>query len=174
MTRAMRALGAALAALALTAGSVPAQEQEQSAGEVVATHGAWEVRCVEEGQKVCVMSQVGKDASGKQVLEVQLRKLDGAKAPDGTPIPAAIQIVTPLGVLLPAGVRIKVDAKKERAAPFQVCTPEGCVVRQPLSADFLAELKGGANAAVTMVAVPQQEVPATVSLMGFTAAFDAL
>ena len=172
MTRAMRAVGAALAALTLATGSAPAQEQ--APGEVVATHGAWDVRCAEAGQKICVMSQTGKDGSGNQVLEMQLRKLEGATAPDGTPVPAAMQIVTPLGVLLPAGVRIKIDAKQERAAPYQVCTPEGCVIRQPLSADFLAELKAGANATVTVVAVPQQQVTATVSLMGFTKAFSAL
>ena len=171
MTRAIRALGAALAAVMLATGGAPAQEQ--SPGEVVATHGAWSVRCA-GGEELCVMSQVGKDASGKEVIEVQLRKLEGATAPDGTPIPAAMQIVAPLGVLLPAGVRIRVDARQERAAPFQVCTPEGCVVRQPLSADLLNELKGGANARVTVVAVPQQEVPATISLMGFTKAFDSL
>lgn len=171
MTRATRALGAALAAVVLGTGGAPAQEQ--TAGEVVATHGAWSVRCA-GGEELCVMSQTGKDASGKEVIELQLRKLEGAQAPDGTAIPAAIQIVTPLGVLLPAGARIQIDAKQERAAPFQVCTPEGCVVRQPLSADLLAELKGGANATITVVAVPQQEVPATISLMGFTKAFDSL
>lgn len=171
MTRATRTLGAALAALTIATTGAPAQEG--AAGNVVATHGAWQVRCA-EGNKVCVMSQTGKDASGKQVLELQLRKLDGAQAPDGTPVPAAIQIVTPLGVLLPAGVRIKVDAEQERVAPYQVCTAEGCVIRQPLSTDFLNELKGGANATVTLVAVPQQEVPATISLMGFTKAFDSL
>ncbi|HUF55502.1 MAG TPA: invasion associated locus B family protein [Thermohalobaculum sp.] len=171
MTRATRTLGAALAAVMLGTGSAPAQEQ--TAGEVVATHGAWSVRCA-GGEELCIMSQVGKDASGKEVIELQLRKLEGANAPDGTPVPAAIQIVTPLGVLLPAGVRIKIDAQQERAAPFQVCTPDGCVVRQPLSPGFLEELKAGANATITMVAVPQQEVPATISLTGFTNAFDAL
>ena len=171
MTRAIRALGAALAAVVLSTGTVPAQEQ--TAGQVVATHGAWSVRCT-GGQELCVMSQVGKDGSGQDVIELQLRKLEGATGPEGQPIPAAIQIVTPLGVLLPAGVRIKVDAQQARAAAYQVCTPEGCVVRQPLSADLLNEMRAGANAVITVIAVPQQEVATTISLSGFTKAFDSL
>lgn len=174
--RSSRALCAALAAVVIGAGSVAGQETaaEAPAGKVVASHGAWQVRCAEGQQDLCVMSQVGKSAAGKEVLEVQLRKLSGAEAPDGTPIPAAIQVLTPLGVLLPAGVRIQVDAQEERAGPYEVCTPDGCVVRQPLSAEFLDELKAGANAKITVVAAPQEAIPVTISLMGFTKAFEAL
>ena len=120
------------------------------------------------------MSQVGKNAEGQDVLEVQLRKLSGAQGPQGTPIPAAMQVVTPLGVLLPAGLRIQVDSNQERAAPFQVCTPEGCLVRQPLTTEVLNEMKAGATAKLTVVAAPQQEIPVNISLMGFTKAFESL
>ena len=174
MTTLSRAVCAAVTALLIGTASAPAQEAEQpAAGKVVATHGDWQVRCA-EAQDVCVMSQVGRNADGQDVLEVQFRKLSGAQTPEGTAIPAAMQIVTPLGVLLPAGVRVQVDGGEQAAAPYQVCTPEGCVVRQPLTTEVLNQLKAGANAKFTLVAVPQQEIPVNISLMGFTKAFESL
>lgn len=147
----------------------PAQAQAQPA--VRETHGAWQIRCSGE---VCVMSQAGKDGGGNDVLEIQIRKLTGAKAPDGTAIPAAIQVVTPLGVLLPAGVRVKIDEKKERGLPYEVCTQQGCVVRLPVDNAFINEMKAGASAEVTLFVLPQREIPIKVSLSGFTKAFNAL
>lgn len=171
MSRLTHTIPAAFAALLLTASAAAAQE----AGTVKATHGAWQVRCADtQGQNVCIMSQVGKDTEGKDVIELQIRRLEGAKAQDGTAIPAAMQIVTPLGVALQAGVRLKVDAKKERGAPFETCAQGGCVVRQPVSTEFITELKGGSNAKLTVVAMPQKEIPVTLSLAGFTKAYDEL
>lgn len=166
-----RLIAAGLTALMISTGGAAAQQAAEE--KVVATHGAWQVRCSGD-EDVCILSQVGKDSNGKDVLEVQVRKLNGAKAPDGTPIPGAVQIVTPLGVLLPAGVRIQVDGNKERAAPYEVCTQTGCLVRQPISTDLINELKAGAHAKVTIVAAPQQEIPVTLSLSGFTKGFGAL
>ena len=187
MTRVSRAVCAALAALAIGTVGAPAQEEPQapaapaqeepqapvSPGQVVATHGDWQVRCAEE-QQVCVMSQVGRNPEGQEVLEVQLRKLSGAQTPEGETIPAAMQIVTPLGVLLPPGIRVQVDGAEVGAIPYQVCTPEGCVLRQPLTSEVLNRLKAGANARMTLVALPQQEIPVDISLMGFTKAFGSL
>lgn len=160
--------------LVLTLGLPALAQQEGSAAtDVVATHGDWQVRC-DEGREVCVMSQIGKDGSGKDLVEVQLRRLEGQKAPDGTAIPAAIQIVAPLGVLLPAGLRIQVDGKEERAAPYEVCTQGGCLVRQPMSDGLLNEMKAGNAAKLTLVAVPQREIATNISLNGFTKAFESL
>lgn len=163
------ALSLALA-VAQAAPAQEASEQQTAPAEVKETHGAWQIRCSGD---VCVMSQAGK-ANGKDVLEIQLRKLQGTKAPDGAVVPAAMQIVTPLGVVLPAGVRIKVDSKKERAAPYETCTQGGCVVRQPIGDDFVNELKAGAKAKVTIVAMPRAEIPVDISLSGFTKAYNAL
>lgn len=162
------------AVLAFAAPPAPAQEQpdqQPDQGKVVATHGAWQVRCNQSGE-VCIMGQVGK-VEGKDLVEIQIRKLSGAKAPNGQPIPAAIQIVTPLGVLLPPGVRIQVDSKKERGAPFELCGEGGCIVRQPMDDAFINELKGGQVAKLTLVG-GQQAIDVDISLAGFTKAFGAL
>lgn len=160
---------AALVALMVTAPLARAQQPQETVRE---THGDWEIRCAQGG--ACVMAQVGKGVEGNDVIEVRVRKLDGVTGQQGEPVPAAIQILAPLGVLLPAGLRVQVDSQQVRAAPFEVCGPGGCIVRQAMSEDFLAEMKAGGTANVTLVAAPNTEVNVDISLRGFTAAFGSL
>ena len=166
---------AGLLAPGLAAAQDAAQDKNAQPKETVkATIGAWEVRCSPEDGKRCVMAQLGKSADGKTVMEVRIRKLDDAKTKDGKPIPAAIQITTPLGSLLRAGVTVKVDSGEPRAGLFEVCVPAGCVVRDPVGEELLANLKAGANAVMTFVLLQKGEVSANISLKGFTKAFNAL
>lgn len=168
------ALGALLLLGTLALGAAPALAQATAPQETVKdTIGAWQIRCVQDG-KVCVMAQAGKGKEGNDVIEIRIRRLSGVKAPDGTEVAAAIQVAAPLGVLLPAGLRMQVDEKKPRGAPFEVCGPSGCVVRQPMTKDFLDELRNGKEAKVTILAVPQTEVVVPISLSGFTKAYNSL
>ena len=120
------------------------------------------------------MRQLGKNAEGNTVINLQVRKLEGVKSSDGTPIPAVIVIVAPLGVLLPAGIAIKIDEKEPRGAQFDICLPAGCSMRQPVTEVFLAEMKAGKTATVQLVAAPKKEIKVEISLKGFTKAYKAL
>jgi len=163
-----------LAALALSLSILPGLAVAQNGETVKATHGDWEVRCGEGDDKLCVIAQVGKTAEGKNALEVRIRKLDGAKGPDGKELPAAIQITTPLGSILRAGVRVSIDGAEPRTGIFEFCVPTGCVVRDAMSEEFLAKLKSGNTAAMTFTVLQRGDVTANISLKGFTKAFDAL
>jgi len=167
MRRAMHRvfLSAAIAAAPLAAS---AQEVAKD------TFGAWTILCNQTNEDACVMQQTGKGAQGNDVLDVRVRKLEGVTAEGGEPVPAAIQIAAPLGVLLRAGVRVQVDAREQRGAPFELCIQGGCVVRDVMSADFLAEMKAGSTAKMTVVSPQAGEVSVNVSLSGFTAAFNSL
>jgi invasion protein IalB len=169
-----RFLNQTLAAIALATLSLAGPAAAQSQDTVKATHGDWDIRCSESEPPVCVMSQVGKTADGKNALELRIRKLEGAKTKDGTVIPAAIQITTPLGSILRAGVRMQIDATEPRTGQFEVCVPSGCVVRDAMSEEFLKQLKSGNAATLTFGLLQQGEVVATISLKGFTKAFKAL
>ncbi len=178
-----------LAAVALS-GQAEAQTQDQSqapdqgqaeaqaqppAGETVKeTHGDWEVVCSAGQPDLCVMRQVGLNAEGKRVLEVRIRKLTDKKTEDGKPIPAAIQITTPLGSLLRAGVRVQIDSSEPTVGAFEVCVPSGCVVRDAMSEEFLGRLRAGTKAKMTFGLLQRGEISADVSLKGFTKAFAAL
>lgn len=165
ISAAVRAVCLAGALLVPSAGA--AQE------EVRATHGAWTIRCA-QGTDNCVMQQTGQGAQGNDVLDVRIRKLEGVTADNGEAVPAAIQIAAPLGVLLRAGLRVRVDGSEERGAPFEICIQGGCIVRDAVSTDFLNQLKAGATAQMTVVSAQQGEVPVDISLSGFTAAFESL
>ncbi|MEM9371105.1 MAG: invasion associated locus B family protein, partial [Pseudomonadota bacterium] len=116
MIRSSKSIALLAGILALGAASQsPAQEQP----ETRATHGAWKVICI-KGTERCAMEQVAKSAQGDDALLMRINKVD-AKAQDGTQIPASAEIIVPLGVILPAGLRVQVDAGKTRATGFQMC-----------------------------------------------------
>lgn len=154
--------------------SAPAQEQE-SKERVKGTYGAWEVVCVtaQNGEQ-CIMRQTGQNAEGKKVLEVQVQKLKDVKTKDGKPIPAAIQITTPLGTLLRRGVEVKIDKGEPRTGFFEVCLPAGCILRDPVSEEFLGRLKAGNVAKMKFAVLRAGEIEVDISLNGFTKAFNAL
>ena len=158
-----------VAATAQTSGQGQAQTET-----VKSTHGDWEIVCAASQPDLCVMRQIGETSDGKRVLEVRVRKLDGVTAQDGQTVPAAIRILTPLGSLLQAGVTVKVDASEPRTGAFEVCLPQGCIVEDPLSEEFLGRLKAGAVANMSFAVIQQGELNVPISLTGFTSAFGAL
>jgi invasion protein IalB len=169
-------LAAAALAVTMLPGLAVAQDTTQNASTetVKATHGAWKIVCSSEQPDICVMRQYGLNAEGNKVIDLQIRKLKDAKTQDGKPIPAVVVIAAPLGVLLQAGMAIKIDENKPRVANFDICVPSGCVVRQPINEELLSEMKAGNNAAVLVVAAPKREIKIDFSLKGFTKAFKAL
>ena len=60
----------------------PAQPQTQAAPAqpeaprqvVVATHGDWNIVCL-NGDKPCIMRQIGKSADGREVMDVSIRRI---------------------------------------------------------------------------------------------------
>jgi invasion protein IalB len=116
------------------------------------------------------MQQVG-NVDGKRALLVTIQRLAGVTA-EGRPVPAAITVNTPVGVLIPYGVRVRVD--EGNVAPVQLlrCLPDSCAARAPLAEEAVTEFKKGSTA--TFGFFLGEEVLVQVSLNGFTAAYDAL
>ncbi len=167
----------ALAALALPGPAVAQGVTQDTAPQtetVKATHGAWEIVCSTAQADLCVMRQFGKNAAGKKVIDVRIRKLEGIKTQDGKNVPAAIQITTPLGTILSTGVKVQVDAGEALIRPFEVCVPNGCILREAMSEEFLASLKAGKAANMTFNLLQLGTVNVSISLKGFTKAFKEL
>jgi len=164
------------AALFATVAPQPASAQDKGQeNEVVkATYGDWELVCSAAKADECLIRQVGKTADGNKIMVMAVRKLDGVKTKDGKPVPGAIQITTPLGTILRPGVQVKIDANEPRTGLFEICVPAGCVVRDAMSEEFLANLKAGKVAKVTFGVLRQGEVNVDISLKGFTKAFGSL
>lgn len=148
------------------AGDGPVGELERT------VHGDWEVACAANGQ--CAMAQIGEDGSGTPVLEMVIRKLpEPLEVGDRTAI-AVLDVVTPLGVVLTEGVGLTIDGGRTESAPFQICTEQGCLVREPIDEDLVTRLQRGGVATIGMVAANQGLVESEISLTGFTKAYAAV
>ena len=148
---------------------------ESVAAPDVTQVGDWSVVCQSDGGSTCAMTQLGKDSQGSPAIEFVVRKVSEEEAEiDGVKIAAVADIITPLGVLLEFGLRLKIDDGEERGAPFRICQKHGCLVREPLSADVISALKKGGVASVTVAAEGAGPIDIEISLNGFTKAFDSL
>ena len=161
-----------------TAPSAPAAPAPSAAGASGAdlqrsTVGAWDVACSPQGGN-CAMAQIGNDSTGTPVLEMVVRKLEEPLEVGERTAIAVLDVITPLGVVLTEGLSVVIDGGRQESAPFQICTEQGCLVREPIDNDLIARFKRGNNAEISVVAANQGEVKATLSLSGFTKAFDGL
>jgi len=136
-----------------------------------ATHGDWEVRCVTETD--CVMTQLHRRSEQSADAVFTIVKSAGLTGNDGQSFEAFAEIVVPLGVYLPGGLGLKVDDQPAKAAPFERCIDEGCVVRAPISATMLGNLKAGGTVNIVIFSAPERPVQIPMSLAGFTAAYDS-
>ena len=136
------------------------------------TIGAWAFNCGAGAD--CAMAQIGKDSTGTPILEMVVRKLEAPLEADGRTAIAVVDFITPLGVVLTSGLELKIDGGQGEAAPFQICTEQGCLVREPVDQGLIDRLKKGNGATVMVVAANQGEVNAKISLSGFTKAYNSL
>lgn len=175
--------GPADAPAAEPAGETPTRRPTVAGGQaaggpiedaVRTTHGDWEVACAPGNDKGgCAMAQIGNDVTGTPVLEMVIRKLVEPLEVEEQTAVAVLDVITPLGVVLTEGLTMKIDSGNDEAAAFQICTEQGCLVREPVGEDLIARLRRGRTAKLTVFAAQQGEVTSDISLKGFTAAWNA-
>lgn len=127
----------------------------------------WTVQCVtpEGDARRCFMAQVLAQDS-KRILQVEFTLAGGEPT---------MVILAPLGLLLTAGARLAIDDNPPRTLPFRTCLPTGCLVPDTPGETVLSSLRRGRSMAVTLVAAQnEEEIALTVSLAGFSAAYDRL
>ena len=118
------------------------------------------------------MSQVGNTGDGKRALLVTIQRLSGAKTDSGVPIPGAMTVQTPLGILLPYGVRLKIDSDQVVPLPVSRCVPQGCISQAPMLDEAVGKMKKGSKAVFGFFL--DKEILVNVSLRGFTKAYNNL
>lgn len=133
--------------------------------------GDWEIRCIKvaEGEEPCQMYQLMSDTNGSPVAEISIFRLaEGSRAAAGA------TIVVPLETSLQQQVTMQVDDGQARRYPFAFCNPVGCMSRVGLVQEEIDAFKRGKEATLTIVPAlaPDQTVNLSLSLNGFTAAFD--
>ncbi len=161
---------AALIAVSVSTAAARAQSEEVP-GTVSARHGAWSTVC---GQppgapgKQCAVEQVVAD---KDQRDVQILIRAFKTADKKTRI---LQVLAPLGVLLPKGLGLFVDGKDIGRAYFLLCRLEGCEVEVSIDEDLMKTLKGGKQAVFTIYRTQENGIGFPVDLDGFGEGFDAL
>lgn len=155
----------------------PSVASAQTAAETTRQQiGDWTVICAAEGRP-CVMEQIGKTAQGEDALSMQIEKLPEPQTVDGQQIEAIGNFLVPLGVLIQAGLRLRVDSGETAASPYFICQQNGCIVRAPLQAGIIDSFRRGARATLTFSALNNGEpndIEVTLSLSGFTRAYNTL
>lgn len=133
--------------------------------------GDWATRClnIPDQADPCELYQLLEGAEGNAVAEVSIFPLTGA----GEAV-AGATIVAPLETLLTEGLTLAVDGGQAKQYEFSFCNRAGCIARIGLTEADVAAFKGGSTATMRIIpaADPSQPFDLTISLAGFTAAFD--
>jgi invasion protein IalB len=159
---------AAGAALLIT---LPAQAQQQPAGTVRATHGAWSIICDTPpgaSSEQCAMMQnvIAEDRPEVGLSVVVLRTADNKAE--------ILRVLAPLGVLLPNGLGLNVDGKDIGRAYFVRCFQDGCYAEVILEKQLLDTLKTGKSATFIVFQTPEEGIGIPVDLTGFADGFNDL
>ena len=130
----------------------------------------WTVRCqdAEQGGR-CLMSQLLTNReSDEPVLLIEVGYLQEGPQP-------MAQITVPHGVLLPAGVLLRVDESEETGRmPYTVCDKVGCKAIARLEDKVLDAMRGGREMVAVLTSPSGDTASMTISLDGFTAALKSL
>lgn len=133
----------------------------------------WDLRCVrtEEGKDPCQLYQLLNDANGNSVAEISLFTVAGGGQAVG-----GATVITPLETLLTENLRLSVDSGNAKVYPYSFCSRKGCHARLGFTEEDIAAFRKGAAATIAIVpaAAPDERVDLTVSLLGFTAGWNAL
>lgn len=157
-------------------GTVQAQEAVEGPSSVQETYRDWVVSCVTPQAteaapapaRICEMRQELRQAEGNQrVLTMALQP-----AAEGTG--ATVTMIAPFGLLLSQPVTIDVAETRVADVPFRTCYPQGCVATAPLAQAAVDLIAAGAEAVVGMTSTDGQTLTLTVSLAGFTGAWNRL
>jgi invasion protein IalB len=145
--------------------AAPAQPQQEANARVT----GWQTRCVSQARRAnadCVVEQALTLIRTNQVAAiVNLRIPAEGQQP-------VLNMRVPHGVLLSAGVRMRVDAGYNLDLPVQACEAQGCVVTAPAPAELVNAMRGGKQLNLVMKSGNGQDMGFGMPLDGFAAALD--
>lgn len=140
-------------------------------GAVKSKHGDWELRCetppgATREQCALLQSVAAEDRPNVNLVVIILKTADGKSR--------LLRVVAPLGVLLPSGLGLKIDAADIGRAGFVRCLPTGCVAEVVMEDKLLEQLRGGQTATFIIFQTPEEGVGIPVALAGLKDGFDKL
>ncbi|WP_373288239.1 invasion associated locus B family protein [Chelatococcus reniformis] len=160
------------AVVALIAAAVAGLVQPAAAqGVVRKTFGEWQQRCetpagANKEQCALVQNVAAEDRPNVTLLVIVLKTADAKSR--------LLRVLAPLGVLLPAGLGLKIDQADVGRAGFVRCLPTGCVAEVVMDENLIGKLKGGKIATFVVFQTPEEGIGIPVSLTGFDKALESL
>ncbi len=140
-------------------------------GVVRNSFGDWQLRCeipagAQSEQCALVQNVAAEDRPNITLLVIVLKTADGKSR--------LLRVVAPLGVLLPAGLGLKIDQADVGRAGFVRCLTTGCIAEVTMEDNLIGQLKNGKQATFIVFQTPEEGVGIPVSLDGFGPGYDAL
>jgi invasion protein IalB len=133
--------------------------------------GAWALRCdgaSSPGAQQCgLMQNVSSEESPNVNVVIVIRKSPALKN-------GVFQVIAPSGVLLPEGVKVKIDQSDIGQIPFIKCFPFGCIAEGAVDDSLIEKLKGGRIGVVTIYMSPGEGLRHLFKLDGFSDGYNAI
>lgn len=154
-------------------GPQPAPEAAKPSGPEMPplTYSAWTKMCGKSqeagGKTMCRIGKDGRMDNGMPMVGAVLTEVEGEPR-------KTLQVILPLGVLLPRGTRVLIDSDEQGAMvlPIIVCAGGGCMAQAEANAEMVAKLKKGQNLYVQAYNMQQAVFTLAVPLADFAKAYD--
>jgi invasion protein IalB len=136
--------------------------------------GDWNVRCVtgNTGEiDKCEIQQLLFLNENTPIADISIFKL-----PEGQVAVAAANVMVPLETLLTKKFRIAFTEGVAKEYPYSFCNQNGCLVRMGLLKEDIEAMQKGSSSELTITHIsnPETLINLSLSLSGFTAAFDVI
>ena len=160
------------AAVACVIGSLSGPHMAAAQGVVRASYGDWQMRCetppgAQAEQCALVQNVAAEDRPNLSLLVIVLKTADKRSR-------ILRVVVSPLGVLLPAGLGLRIDDKDQGRAGFVRCLNTGCIAEVVMDDNLINALKAGQNATFIVFQTPEEGIGIPISLAGFGDGLDKL
>ena len=140
-------------------------------GAVKSVHGDWQIRCetppgAQNEQCALFQSVVAEDRAHVGITVLVLKTADQKSR--------LMRVQAPLGVLLPAGLGLKVDNQDVGRAGFVRCLPRGCYAEVVMDDALVTKLRTGQTATFFIFQTPEEGIGFPIGLKGFGEGYDKL
>jgi invasion protein IalB len=153
--------------IAVWAGTPDAATQ----GAVKSVHGDWQVRCdsppgSQENQCALVQSVTAEDRADVGLTIILVKNTEQKST--------LLRVLAPMGVLLPAGLGLKIDEVDVGRVGFVRCLPNGCVAEVVMDDNLLNQFRTGQTATFIIFQTPEEGMGFPINLKWFGEGVDSL
>ncbi len=148
----------------LIAGTAVAQQAAQQPEQP--KQPGWRKLCGANPQskkEVCAITRQLLASTGQVLAAATIQEAEDKKK---------LLIAVPPTMLLRPGMKVEIDGATEKALTYSICVPNLCFADLDIDDEYVASLKRGSNMVITTANQRNRPLNFTISLSGFTKAFD--